>query len=86
MTACAVASVRRSRVIGVVGGIGHDGLEWQAGDEVRGLRDVVDLGGEQREADRAAQAIDGEVELAGQAATRAADGLSRSPPFAPAAC
>ena len=33
-----------------------------------------------------AQAIDGDVDLARQAAARTSDGLILSPPFAPAAC
>ncbi len=75
-----------AEVIGIVGRVGNDDLKRQAGNEVVRLRDVVGWAGGQREADRAAQAIDGEMDLAGQAAARAADGLSRSPPFAPAAC
>jgi hypothetical protein len=58
----------------------------QAFHQVLGLGDVVPLPRCQDETQRIAQGIDGNVDLAGQPAPRAPDGLIPSPPFAPAAC
>ena len=51
-----------------------------------GLGDVVLLPRRQDDPQRIAQAIDGDVDLARQAAARTSDGLILGPPFAPAAC
>src|SRR5260221_7687885 len=71
---------------GMLGGGGEGRLGGQSGDEGMGLRDAVALTAGEDETHRQAQAAHRHVDLAGQAATRAANGLILSPPFAPAAC
>src|SRR5260221_13581277 len=71
---------------GIIGGVGEDMLGGQSVDGGMGLRDVVALTAGEDETPRQAQAAPRHVDLAGQAATRAANGLILSPPFAPAAC
>src|SRR5438876_5505334 len=73
-------------MIGVVGGVREDMLGGQSFDQGMSLRDVVALAACKDEAYRQAQAADHQVNLAGQAAARAADRLILRPPFAPAAC
>ena len=60
--------------VGVAGGVGHDHLGGQALDQGVGLRAVACLAGGEREADGAAEAAHGQVELGAQAAARAAQG------------
>ena len=73
-------------MIGVIGRVGEEILTRQAGDQPFGLGDVANLTAGEDETQRIAQAIDGDVDLARQAAARTSDGLILSPPFAPAAC
>ena len=75
-----------AEAVRVVGGVGDQGLARQPGDQPLGLGDVAHLAAGKDEPQGIAQAIDGDVDFARQAAARAADGLSLSPPFAPAAC
>ncbi len=73
-------------MIGIIGHVGEEVLAWQAGDQALGLGDVANLTAGEDEAQRIAQTIDGDMDLARQAAARASDGLILSPLFAPAAC
>ena len=73
-------------VIGVISSIGDDDIGGHTVDERSGLRGVTGLAGGQGEANRTSQAANGEVDLGGQAAARASDGLIVSPPFAPLEC
>src|SRR5258707_12566006 len=75
-----------AEMIGIIGGGGEDMLGGQSVDEGMGLRDVVALTAGEGETHRQAQAAHRHVDLAGQAATRASNGLIFCPPFAPAAC
>jgi curved DNA-binding protein CbpA len=80
------AGDRQPEVVGVIGGIGDDDIGGHAVDERSGLRSITGLAGGEDEAHRAAQAANGEMDLGGQAAARASDGLIASPPFAPQEC
>ena len=82
----AFAGDRRPEVIGIVGRVGDDDIGVHALDERPGLRGITGLAGGQDEAYRASQASHGEMDLGGQAAARASDGLIASPPFAPLEC
>src|SRR5512134_99124 len=75
-----------AEMIGIIGGVGEDMLSGQSVDEGMGLGDVVALPTGEDETHRQAQTAHGHMDLAGQAAARAANGLILSPPFAPAAC
>src|SRR3979411_2286476 len=75
-----------AEMIGVIGCIGEDMLGGQPIYEGMGLSDVVAVPAREDESHRQAQPTHGHVELARQAAARAADRLILSPPFAPAAC
>ena len=75
-----------AEAVRVIGGVGDQGLARQSSDQPLGLGDVAHLAAGEDEPQGIAQAIDGDVDFARQAAARAADGLSLSPPFAPAAC
>ena len=77
---------RRADVIGIVGGVGDDRLGRRILQQASRLRGIAGLAGGEHEADRAAEPSHGEVDLGGQAATRASDRLIASPPFAPLAC
>ena len=70
----------------VIGFVGQQMFARQAFHQTLGLGDVVPLPRRQDEAQRIAQGIDGDVDLAAQPAARTSDGLILSPPFAPAAC
>ena len=72
--------------VGIIGAVGNDvvgGLEALE----QGLREqaVMDLPGADLDAQRVAERIDAGMDLGCQAAFRAADAVSLSPPFAPAA-
>ena len=70
----------------IVGGIGDDVSDTlQAGQERFCLRAVAVLARGRVDADWQAERVDNRVQLGGQAAARAADGGSLSPPFAPVA-
>ena len=72
--------------IGVIGAVGDDvvgGVE--ALEQGLGEQAVMDLPGADLDAQRVAERIDAGVDLGRQAAFRAADAVSLSPPFAPAA-
>lgn len=72
--------------VDVEGLVGDQGLELEAGDQRRDTDAVVALARQQDEADQVAERIDQGNDLGRQAAARAANGLSASPPFAPAPC
>src|SRR5260370_19976889 len=76
----------QAEVVGVIGCIGDDDIGGHALDEGPGLRRIACLAGGQHEAHRASQAAHGEMDLGGQAAARASDGLIANPPFAPLEC
>lgn len=72
--------------IGVIGLVGQDVGRGQARDQGRSLGDVVALAAGEDEADRVSQGIDGDVQLAGQPASAAANGAIFRPPFLAVAC
>jgi hypothetical protein len=83
----ALGGDRLAEGIGVLGGIGHDDLGWQALDQAVGLRAVATLAASQGKTHGHTQAAHGQVDLGAQAAAGAAKGLIFRPPFlAPAAC
>src|SRR5260370_35217544 len=82
----ALAGDRQPEVVGDIGGLGDDGLGGHAVDERPGRRGITGLAGGEHEGHRTAQAAHGEMDLVGQAAARASDGLIASPPFAPPEC
>src|ERR671928_1592594 len=75
----------RPEPVGVEGLVAEQGAEGDALDRRPHADAVVPLAGQQDEAHQAAERIDQGDDLGGQAAARAADGLSLSPPFAPLA-
>src|SRR3954449_9306433 len=70
-------------VIAVEGGVGDQGAEFDALDQRRDPDSVEALSGQQNEADEVAQGIGEGQDLGRHAALGAANGLARSPPFAP---
>ena len=82
----ALVGDRLAKVVGVIGGVGHDDLSGQAFDQGSGLRDIAHLARREQEAHGASQTPDGQMDFGAQATARAADGLILSPPFAPLAC
>ena len=75
-----------AQMIAVIGGICHDNFGGQPLDQGIGLRRIALLAWGKREADRAAETTDRQVDFGAQAAARATKGLIFSPFFAPAAC
>ena len=75
-----------AQTFAVIGRVGHDDFGGEALDQGVGLWGVAFLAGGDREADRAAEATHGHVDLRAQAATGPAEGLILSPRFAPEAC
>ena len=73
-------------MIPIIGRIGDEVVARHVGDEPVCLGDVANLTAGEDEPQRIAEGIDGDVDLARQAAARTSDGLILSPPFAPAAC
>ena len=71
--------------VGVVGLVGDRRLGGKAVVQGQGLRGIALLPGGQAEGQRVAQAVGGSVQLAGEAATRAAKRLLAFGFFAPAA-
>src|SRR5215212_8732084 len=82
----ALGGDRLTKVIGVIGRVGHDDLLRQTFDQRAGLGRITSLAGCEREPDRASQAPDRQMDLGAQAAARAPNGLILSPFFAPLAC
>src|SRR6185503_19194651 len=74
-----------AEVVGIVSGIGKHVLGAQPIEQRMGLGDVVPLSAGEQEPHRQPQAAHHQMDLAGQAATRAADRLILRPPFAPGA-
>ena len=71
-----------AEMVGVIGGIGDDMADaFEPFREAPRLRAVAPLAGRNDEADRIAKGIDDGMDLAGQAAARTADRVSRRPPF-----
>ncbi|MPZ10563.1 MAG: hypothetical protein GEU89_10195 [Kiloniellaceae bacterium] len=70
----------------VVALVGDQTDQREAFDQGEGLGCFMHLAGGEGKAKRVAEGVDSDVDLAAQAAPRAADGLLLSPPFAPAAC
>src|SRR3954454_15002501 len=70
-------------VIAVEGHVGDQGAEFDALDQRRDPDYVEALSGEQHEADEIAQSVGEGQDFGRHAAPGAADGLARSPPFAP---
>src|SRR3954454_5848515 len=70
-------------IIAVEGHIGDQGAKFDALDQRRDPDGVEALSGQQLEADKIAQGIGEGQDLGRHAALGAADGLARSPPFAP---
>src|SRR5690242_19868951 len=70
-------------VIAVEGRIGDEGIELKAVNERRDPDRVEALSGQQHKADEIAQGIGEGQDFGRHAALGAADGLARSPPFAP---
>ncbi len=75
-----------SEAVRIISLVRQEVFPFQSLDQILGLDAVMNLARGHDEADRIAQAVDGNVDLAGQAAARAPDGLILSPPLAPAAC
>src|SRR5262245_59577761 len=75
-----------AEVIGSKGGVAQHPLRRQAVDQCLSLGDVIALASREEVAHRQAETAHRQVNFAGQAAARAADGLILSPPFAPAPC
>src|SRR3712207_5565479 len=73
-------------VVGVIGGVGDDGFGGLPLQQPVRAGGVARLTGREDDAHRATEAAHGQVDLGGQAAAGAADGLGLSPPLAPAAC
>ena len=73
-------------MIGVIGRVGEEILTRQARDQPFRLGAIANLPGGENEPQGVAEAIDGDMDFAGQAAARLSDGLILGPPFAPAAC
>ena len=73
-------------MVSVVGGIGQHHVQAVVGQQGGGLRGVTALSGGQKDANRAAEAAHGHMDLAAEAAAGAANGLIFNPFFAPAAC
>ena len=71
---------------GIVGPVGEE-PPWRGdvGQELRRGGDIGDIAGGQQEGDRPSQGIGQGVDLGRAPAARAADGVTESPPFAPAA-
>ena len=73
--------------VGVIGLVGQEGPRADPGQQQLGLAKIAGLTGRQRDADRIAQGIDDDVDLGGQSASGAADGLVLAVFFrAPALC
>lgn len=73
--------------VGVIGLVGQEGLRTDFNQQRLGLAKVGRLSGREREGDRIAQSIDDRVDLGGQPAAGAADGLVFAAFFrAPALC
>ena len=72
--------------VAVVGGVGDQSFgRRQATDEGEGNRGVAALTGRNLDGQGPARAVDGEMDLGGPAAARAAYGLEAAPPLPPAA-
>lgn len=73
--------------VGVIGLVGQEGSRTDSGQQRLGLAKIGGLAGGQRDADRIAQGVDDDVDLGGQSASGAADGLVFAVFFrAPALC
>ena len=75
-----------AEMIGVVCGISEHGSGSVIGKQGGGLWHVAAMAGGQDKTSRTAQTPHGQVDLGAQPTSRTADGLIRSPFFAPAAC
>ncbi len=60
---CALVGDGPADLVAVVGGVGHHHFGRQVFDQRQGLRGVAAVAGSENEADRAAEASDGEVDL-----------------------
>ncbi len=84
---CAFVFNGLAKVVGIIGGVGHDHLCFQTFDQGRCLRNVATLSGGEGEAHRTAKTPHGQVYLGAQATARTTKGLIFRPPFlAPEAC
>lgn len=75
-----------SEGVGVIGLVGEDIGRGQALDQGWSLGDVVAFAAGEEEADGVAQGVDGDMQLAGQPASAAANGAIFRPPFLAVAC
>jgi hypothetical protein len=76
----------RPDAIGIVSLVSDDVLAGLAIEQGLGLGRIMGLAGGQDDPDQLADGVDEEMQLAAQAAARAANRLSVRAPFAPAAC
>jgi hypothetical protein len=60
---CALVSDRLAKMIGVIGGVGHDDLGGEALDQGAGLWCIASLAGGEDEPHRASQATDSQMDL-----------------------
>jgi hypothetical protein len=72
--------------VGVIGLVGQEGSRTDPGQQRLGLAKIGGLAGGQGDADRIAQGVDDNVDLGGQSASGAADGLVAVFFRAPALC
>ena len=75
-----------AQIVGIIGGVRHDVADAvKTLDQATRLWAVAPLSGREHEADRQTKRVDCRMDLGGQAAIGATDGVSLSPPFAPLA-
>ena len=75
-----------AEVVAIIGAIGDQEVGREARDQRLGLHHLVPLARGEHDAQGVAERVDRHVQLCAQTTPRAADGLSLSPPFCPAAC
>ena len=71
--------------VAVIGFVGDEVAGGEAGDERQGIGGVIGLAAGEDEADRPAEAVDGDMPLAGQSSSGTPQSLVFDPPFWPVA-
>lgn len=71
--------------MGVIGLVGDNVVRGETGDQLQSVVGVIGLSSGQQEPDRPAQAVNGNVPLAGQSSSGTPQSLVFDPPFWPVA-